>query len=714
MRKHRFRISILIPLILTAGILFSLNNRVFSKTGQLNLLLITVDTLRADYLGCYGNQKIETPSVDSLAEAGILFKHAYAHNVVTLPSHANIMTGTYPIFHGIRDDIGFRLGEKFVTLAEILKKNGYKSAAFVGAFVLDSRFGLDQGFDLYDDFYGSPDSLAEFSMVERRSEKVVEPALEWLLANGKSRWFCWIHLFDPHIPYRPPQPFKDRYKGNLYAGEVAYTDFCLGRLVDYLKSNRLDRETLIIFTSDHGESLGEHKERTHGIFAYNSTLHIPLIFCQPRIFSKPKVIQQRVRHIDILPTILDILEMDAPQDVQGRSLFALIKNPKKWKVDDSYFEAMTAQLNSNWAPLQGILSGKFKYIDLPIKELYDLESDPREEKNLVEDKKSVVKELDNGLNKLLKGYSSPSSKREQRRKEDLETLKKLEALGYVGGGSKKVQKKVYVREDDPKELVDLHNSMLDAIDAYYDEGKAEEAIKNFQEILRQRPTFSRIYSHLAFIYRQEGRLGEAIETLERALSLGIEESSILYKLGIYYQEAERYEESTKILEAFIERHPDYADAYNYLGVSYWRLGKIEKAVETFQKLFALDKTHASAHHNLGSVYLSQKKFSLAIQQFDLALKGAPQMAAAYNGLGVAYAGQESYNEAVKNWQKAVELDVYQYDALYNLCILLTKRGQFEPALKYIEKFIENAPPAKYGKDIEKMKKLRAKIKSRSR
>lgn len=713
MRKSRFQIPAIIRLIFTAVILFSLHIPVYPRTRQLNVLLITVDTLRADYLGCYGNKKIGTPSIDSLAEAGILFEYAYAHNVVTLPSHANIMTGTYPIFHGIRDDIGFRLDGRFVTLAEILKKNGYKTAAFVGAFVLDSKFGLDQGFDLYDDFYGASDSLAEFSMVERRAEKVIESALEWLEAGGRTRWFCWIHLFDPHIPYRPPQPFKDKYKQDLYAGEVAYVDFSLRRLLEYIKSTNQARETLVVLTSDHGESLGEHEERTHGIFAYNSTLHIPLIFHLPRIFRKPKVIQKRARHIDILPTILEILKIDVPRDVQGRSLLTLLKKSKSWKVDDSYFEAMTAHLNSDWAPLQGILSGDFKYINLPIKELYDVRSDPREEKNLARNKKSVVNELDNRLNKLLNEYSALPSLRGQRRREDLETLRKLEALGYVGGGSTKFQKKVYTQKDDPKKLIDLHNSMLEAIDVYHDEGEAEEAARIFQDILSQRPTFSRIYSHLAFIYRQRGRLNEAIETLEKALSLGVEEHSILSKLGVYYQEAERYRESAEVLEVFIERYPEDPNAYNYLGVSYWRLGKLEKAVETFKKLFALDSTHASGHNNLGSVYLSQKKISLAVQQFEAALKVAPRMAAAYNGLGVAYANQKNYDEAIKNWQRAVELDDRQYDALYNLGVLLTKRGEFDSALEYIEKFIKNAPPAKYEKDIKKMKKLMTRIKSRN-
>jgi len=712
MKKNKFSTPILSCLFLAGITFFLLGRSGFSREGRLNVLLITIDTLRADYLSCYGAKKVQTPFIDSLAEEGILFASATAHNVVTLPSHTNILTGSYPVYHGVRDDIGFRLDQRYLTLAEILKKEGYKTAAFVGAFVLDSRFGLDQGFDLYDDFYGATEGLVEFSMVERRGEKVVEPALEWLKLNRESLWFCWVHLFDPHIPYRPPQPYDERYKEDPYAGDVAYADNCLGKLLEYIREKDLARETLIVFTADHGEGLGEHKERTHGIFAYNSTLHVPLIFSQSRLFPEPKVISQRVRHIDILPTILDIVKTDVPRQVQGRSLLPLMRNPKKWKVDDSYFEAMTAYLDSNWAPLQGILSGNFKYIDLPAKELYDVESDPREEKNLAQPENSLAKELDSKLKKILKEYSFGSPEVLKRRGEDWETLKKLETLGYVGGGSIR-PKKVFTEEDDPKRLIDLHNSMLDAIDFYYDQGKAEEAATIFQEILKQRPTFSRIYSHLAFIYHQEGRLEEAIKLLEKSLSLGLEDMSVLSKLGVYYQEAERYEESAKILELYLEKYPDEPNAYNYLGVSYWRLGKLDKAVEVFKKLLAMDSANASAHHNLGSVYLSRKDFILAILEFELAINCSPLMAAAYNGLGVAYVSLNKHDEAIKNWQKSVELDERQYDALYNLSILLAKTGMFESALGYIEKFIDNAPAAQYAKDIEKMKELRTKIKARN-
>ncbi|MFQ6083570.1 MAG: sulfatase-like hydrolase/transferase [Candidatus Aminicenantia bacterium] len=700
-----FFLGIVLDLIL----LFPKHIQSSTKTDRLNVLLITIDTLRADYLSCYGSKIIKTPNIDNLAKNGILFKYAVAHNVVTLPSHISILTGTYPVFHGVRDNVGFRLDEKSVILSEILKERDYKTAAFIGAFPLDNRFGLDQGFDLYDDFYGNTGAQNDFTFVERRAEEVIEPAQIWLQSNRRNSWLCWIHLFDPHIPYDPPQPFKDKYPDNFYAGEVAYTDFMIGKLLQFLKESGMERETLIILTADHGESLGEHGERTHGIFTYNCTLHIPLIFYQPEIFRKLTVIDKRVRHIDIVPTILDILNIKIPKQVQGRSLIPLIKNPRKWRVDDSYFEAMSPHLNRNWAPLQGILSEQYKYIDLPIEELYDMESDYREENNLAESKKSVVEKLDERLIKFISKYSSKESKEIKRIEEDPETLEKLRALGYIGGISQKPLKKTYTIEDDPKRLIDLDSMTHEAI-AAYSRGNSHQAIEIFNTILKRRPTFSLIYSQLSFIYHEIGQFEKAIETLEKALSLGLENESILSKLGVCLQEVGKLDRSIEILEITVDKYPQHVEAYNYLGISYWRSGQFEKAIKTFEKLLFLDSNYASGYNNLGSVYLSKRQYDLAKKQFKKAIKYDPNLAGPYNGLGVVYANKGDYNQAIENWKKAVELDNKQYDALYNLGILLTKMDKFEEAIKYLEQFVATAPEYKYATDIEKMKKLIARIK----
>jgi len=285
---------------------------------QLNILLITVDTLRPDRLSCYQSPYLKTPNIDSLAERGLLFTRAFAHTTTTLPSHTNILLGSTPLSHGVHDNNNFMVREEFLTLAEHLKNYGYSTGAFVGAYVLDSRFGLYQGFDFYDDNY-ERSHRRKISTLERKAEDVVDNCLDWLRIQ-RSPWFIWIHCYDPHDPYDPPEPFRNQYEENPYDGEVAYVDFVLGKLLDYLKAHNLFEQTLIIFTGDHGESLGQHEEATHGFLAYNSTLWIPLIVTFPGLAKS--TVSQYASHIDIFPTVCDILHIEKPSFLQGFSLLS--------------------------------------------------------------------------------------------------------------------------------------------------------------------------------------------------------------------------------------------------------------------------------------------------------------------------------------------------------------------------------------------------------
>jgi arylsulfatase A-like enzyme/Flp pilus assembly protein TadD len=671
-----------------------------------DVLLITIDTLRTDYLSCYDKTHVETPNIDRLATLGLLFTRAFAHNVVTLPSHINILTGTYPYFHGVRDNAGFRLSEESLLIPEILKEKGYRTAAFIGAFPLDDRFGLNQGFDVYDDFYGNSSHLHDLYFVERSVGKVIDVALHWIKNQGQNPWFCWIHLFDPHIPYSPPQVFKDKYPHDFYGGEVAYVDRELGRLFLYLEKRQNRDFPLTVLTSDHGESLGEHGELTHGVFAYNSTLHIPLIIFYPNLFPKSKVIEEIVRHIDIAPTILDILGIEVPEVIQGKSLVSLEKNPSRWKGEDCYFESLSPNLNRNWAPLHGVIRGDYKYISLPVPELYDLEKDFREEFNRVSVDKSVAKELKTSLDNLLRTNQQELS---ARKSIDRETKEKLLALGYIAGPEISPKKRRFYPEDDPKNLIGLDSKMQEG-NITFQGGDKQKAAKIFEQILEERPDYSVIYEKLSYIYREIGQLGKAITLLEKAVDLKLDDSSLLGKLGIYYQEAGKLDKAKTILESLDRSFPDDVDILNYLGVTYWRLGSFEEAIAIFRKAVVLDKGYASLYSNLGSVYLSKKDYPQAEKYFREALSYEKDLASAYNGLGVIRGHENNLAEAAKNWKKAVELEETQYDALYNLCIVLTKMNQFKEAVKYMELFINNAPPQKYESDIKKIKKLCSRLK----
>jgi arylsulfatase A-like enzyme len=308
-----------------------------------NVLLITIDTIRADRIGCYGTDRVKTPNIDALAKNGALFTRAFAHNPMTLPSHANILLGATPPYHGVHENSKAVVAENFMTLAEFLRDKGYATGAFIGAFPLDSRFGLAQGFDVYDESYPSKAEEA-FTLAERRADKVMAAAMNWL-GKQHTRWFAWIHLWDPHAPYLPPGEFLDLYKTDPYSGEIAYTDSELGKLMDFLKVNRFHDNTIIILTGDHGEAFGEHGEEKHGYFAYNTTLWIPLIITGPGI--KTIQVKEYVCHIDIFPTVCEMLGSSRPAFLQGISLMPLIKG-KKIKSRAIYFESLDAYYNSGF------------------------------------------------------------------------------------------------------------------------------------------------------------------------------------------------------------------------------------------------------------------------------------------------------------------------------------------------------------------------------
>ena len=397
------------------------------KSRKWNVLLITIDTLRSDRVSAYSDEHLKTPHIDGIASKGVVFTKAYAHNPLTLASHVNILTGATPLYHGISDNAGYKLEDRFLTTAEFLKEKNYSTGAFVGAFPLDSRFGLDQGFDVYDDSYGTRNPLG-FFYVERRAEEVVNPAIEWM-KRQKGRWFCWIHLFDPHQPYLPPAPYDEKFRDDLYSGEVAYVDDQLGRVFSFLRGNELLEKTFIVFTADHGEGLGDHGEKTHAYFAYNSTIHVPFILYLPGLSGVR--IDENVCHIDIFPTICEVLGFRIPDHVQGESLISII-NGKKRKNTSIYFESMSPYLNRGWAPLHGFINRDLKYIHLPIEEVYDLEKDFKELNNIAEN--SDLERLGRYLNELERNLRSENVIR-RRKKIDSESLIKLRALGYISGGS---------------------------------------------------------------------------------------------------------------------------------------------------------------------------------------------------------------------------------------------------------------------------------------
>ncbi|MFQ5721880.1 MAG: sulfatase-like hydrolase/transferase, partial [Candidatus Aminicenantales bacterium] len=664
MKKYIF-FSLYFALFLIANFFSPLLLKAEAKVNKpkLNLLLITIDTLRPDRLSCYSPEHLQTPHIDSLAQHGILFRRAFAHVAMTLPSHTSIMLGTIPPYHGVHDNSHFIVSQEFLTLAEYLKSFGYATGAFVGAFPLDSRFGLTQGFDVYDDHYGSKSSQ-EFTYVERKAEVVIEKATQWL-ETQTSPWFLWIHCFDPHQRYDPPEPFKSKYRSHLYNGEVAYVDYALGKFFKFLEEQNLKKQTIIIFTADHGESLGEHGETTHGYFAYNSTLWVPLIISYPG--AKAEKIEEDVCHIDIYPTVCELLGLKKPAFLQGLSLMPLIKG-KKMPKREIYFESLYPYYSRGWAPIRGFIKGEEKFIDSPIPEFYDLAKDFEEKSNIVPTKN--LSQLEARLKQILK-KDSYADKIETKPKIDRETQERLRSLGYVSGVQAPT-KKVFTPQDDLKTLLPYQNKLTKAMGAYH-HGRLEEGIKLLKEIIANRKDFDQAYTYLATIYKDQRKLRLAVETLREGLQNNPTSYRIITTFGIFLTDVGQYDAAINILKRGLTLIDYDPEIWNYLGVAYWRKKDYQKALEAYQKALSLDSDYPIIFNNLGSLYLSlflktrePENYQKSIENFKRALELDPNYASAYNGLGAAYSQGGDVDGAIFCWEKAVELKPDFTFPLYNL------------------------------------------------
>jgi tetratricopeptide (TPR) repeat protein len=667
--------------IVSAGIWWALRTSAFTlgANPDRNVLLVTIDTLRADVVGAYGGRAL-TPNLDRLAAQGARFEFAHAHAVVTLPSHASILTGRYPYEHGIRDNTGYRLPPAEKTAAALLKAQGFATGAFIGGFPLDRRFGLNAGFDVYDDRLNVGSDAAER---ERRADVVVKSAVDWI-DEQKGKWFTWVHVYDPHVLYEPPAEWAARFPSEPYLGEVSWTDSALGPLFDRVASDV--RPTVVVVTSDHGEGLGEHGESTHSIFAYESTLRVPLIVTQlgGRVVTVNGVrIDRPVRHVDLLPTLLDAVAAPAAEGVSGTSLAGLLDDRADASAGrPSYFEAMTAAVSRGWAPLRGVVAEREKYIDLPIVELYDLAADPKEGNNVAAHRPERVRALLN----VLKTFNVAPPARAQA--ESAETIERLRSLGYVGGGSAAVREK-YTEDDDPKQLIELEQ-MLERAAAAFRQGRPDEAIDIYTAVIAKRKDTEDAYRKLALVYWRTGRPRLAIDTLETALRNGVTQSEVRNRLAQYLAEAGEPQRAIALLEHDAGDDPDALIA---LGNAYLLTGRPRDAVATFRRLLAVDPANGLAYENIGTAQLQAKDFAGAEQALRHAVNLNPNLPGAWTTLGVVLASTERKPEAIEAWTRALQIDAGELNALFNLTVNLVEAGRLDEAREYGERFIAAAPPA---------------------
>lgn len=654
-----------------------------------DVVLVTIDTMRYDAAGFDGNSQNTTPNLDAFAREGRVFTFAHAHNVITLPSHANILTGLYPHGHGVRDNAGFRLPNDVPTLATMLKSRGYATAAFVGAFPLDSRYGLTSGFDVYEEMYRQVQEPEDFEIQQARADEVVTRALDWYRAGSSKPRFLWVHVYDPHAPYDPPEPFRARFADAPYLGEVAFTDAALSPLLQSVKGAA--PSPLLIVTADHGEAMGDHGELTHGLFAYEATLHVPLFLWSPGLV-RPGSDDEPARHIDIVPTVLHALGSPAVAELPGRSL---LDAPKDDAARETYFESLSAAFNRGWAPLRGLMSGAEKYIDLPVPELYQLSADPREEKNLVSERSDSLRRLRKHLLEIPTGPV-------ERSEIGAEEAAKLRSLGYLTGPGE--TKKAYGPEDDPKNLIDVDHRLHKVVELY-ERGRAAEAIPIARRLVAERPTMKQGYLQLAFLLHHLGDFSQALRVYERARANGLSSESIDRKKALLLAEMGRPAEAVAVLQAYGESQD--LETLNALGIALTDSGRPAEGLKVFSRALQVQARNAQAFQNSGIALLKLGRFQEARENLDAALSISRRSPRALNALGVAWKLSGEKERAIQAWARCVEVDPEQFDALYNLGRTAGEIGNWDLARQALRQFVATAPPSRYSRDIREVKDVLA-------
>jgi arylsulfatase A-like enzyme/Flp pilus assembly protein TadD len=606
-----------------------------------NIVLITLDTTRADHLGAYGDRRAHTPNLDRIAGLGVLFERAVTVAPLTLPAHVSLLTGMYPFAHGVRNNGNFALRDNVPTLAAALQRDGYRTAAFVSAFVLDRRSGLARGFDVYDDRVE----------LERRGADTVAAAARWMsdTAADPRPFFAWVHLYDPHDPYDPPSPYRESFADRLYDGEIAYDDEVIGTLLARIAEGGRDRATAIAVAGDHGESLGEHGEATHGLFVYESAIRVPLIIAAPSHVAAGRRLPALVRTIDLAPTLLEIAGVPSPAGIQGRSLLPLVAGRAPGPAD-AYSETYFPQLYMNWAPLRSIQDGRWKFIDAPVPELYDLANDARELDNLAPREPARTAALHRAFDVITGGGDGAMTAA----RVDRETAQKLAALGYIGAAAEPVR--AAANRADPKAMIDVFNRLRDA-NAAIQQRRPADAESASRAVLERDPSNAFAVMILARSEMEQGRYREAAAAYRRYAALV----------------------------------PTSADAHHWVAICLSRLGDAAGALAEEDAALALDPRHAEALDLRGGLLAARGRTHDAIASLRAAVDIAPDNVAFRVGLARVLLGAGRLAEADAEIRRALALQPENPDALAASASLLVAQGQPDAARIAFERALAHRP-----------------------
>jgi choline-sulfatase len=607
------------------------------RTSSRDVFLITIDTLRSDHVHCYGYQQIRTPAIDALAKQGTRFTQAFTPSPITNSSHTSILTGLLPSSHGV-SDFGVPLSAQHPTLAELLEKQGYRTAAFIGSAILDSNTlapGLDRGFEFYDNFSEKTETKSRWGRLERRGMDVAQRAEKWLSAHPEAPRFVWVHLYDPHDPYEPPAPYSEIYKDRLYDGEIAYADSALGHFIAYLKKRAWYEGALIVLVGDHGEGLGEHREDTHGIFLYDSTTHVPLIVKLPNTQEAGRVVDGQVRTTDILPTVLDLLGIPALPKLDGVSL--------KPSIFGSQTEPLTAfgetdyPLRFGWAPLRSVRRDGSKFIEAPRPELYDLHSDPRELRNSYVPWDGTVQELRKDLAEL--STKSPAREKTSPAAVSAGTIEELHALGYLATADARSSTDVPEPSllPDPKDKIEEQNLLHIAMQASED-ARLNKARAALEKVLQLDDGSVIALSQLGHIEITSGNYIKAAGYLRRLREVRPEDATAAFEYGRALELSGDLQGARDALEASLKLNPQQFAARLLLGQVYVNLDDSKAAEDQFEAAVLLQPASSEAQIDLAKAVIHQKKYADAVDLLELAAGSSSDDPERFILLAEAYAG----------------------------------------------------------------------------
>ncbi|MFB0565567.1 MAG: sulfatase-like hydrolase/transferase [Candidatus Aminicenantaceae bacterium] len=683
-KKHRkiftFMIPVSILLIASIFVFYFLSPKIeIKRDSNLHVLLITLDTTRADRIGCYGYAMGKTPNLDTLASEGVRFSNTYCQVPLTCPSHSSILTGTHPLYHQVHNNGTYYLDSDLLTLAEVLKGKGFKTAAFVSSFTVDSRFGLDQGFDFYDDKF-SEEEVFKALHSERKAEEVFISFSDWLDRNGTRQFFCWIHFFDPHLPYNPPSPYKEEFVESPYDGEIAYMDYYVGKIIEKLRERNILNNTLIILAGDHGEALGEKEEVDHGVFLYDVTMKVPLILYAEEKLPKGKVVEARVRLIDLMPSILDMLIIPMSEEIQGITLLPYIEGKRKDDLS-SYIETYYPKENFGWSELVGLVDGDWKYIKAPREELYNLKRDPREERNVSSEEKNILSDKRGKLEDVIENYSS--GRRAGRREMTAEERERLRSLGYVELSEVSSKEQL----PDPKDRIDefrmIHQAKMFEFQENY-----REAAQIFEKILSLRPNAPSSYVNLALVYAKMKKFEEAIHILKQGIEKIPRSEILLSRLGHTYLVLGRLEKALESMQAVLKTNSRYFDA---LLASAWILGimgRKEEALGYFEKAIEIEPENKFLRMNYALNLATSGRTHQALEAYNSLKTDYPDDYRIYQNLGITYGNLGELDKSIQNLKKAIEIHPTPL-SFYNLAVALRKKGNLEEAIYYLKLYLEN-------------------------